>query len=47
MLDPVCPLDYRYGREEIKKIFGEEKRLQLLLDVEAALARAHSNIGNI
>jgi len=46
-MDPVCPLDYRYGRKEIKDIFGEEQRLQYLLDVEAALARAHAKIGNI
>jgi len=46
-MDPVCPLDYRYGREEIKEIFGEKRRLQFLLDVEAALARAHAKIGNI
>jgi adenylosuccinate lyase len=47
MDDPVCPLDYRYGRKEIKKLFGEERRLQYLLDVEAALARAHAKVGNI
>ncbi len=47
MDDPVCPLDYRYGRKELKEIFGETKRLQFLLDVEAALARAHSKVGNI
>ncbi len=47
MLDPVCPLDYRYGRKEIKNIFGEEHRLQYLLNVEAALARAHAKVGNI
>jgi adenylosuccinate lyase len=47
MDDPVCPLDYRYGRKELKEIFGETKRLQYLLDVEAALARAHAKIGNI
>ena len=46
-MDPICPLDYRYGRKEIKDIFGEEKRLQYLLDVEAALARAHAKMGNI
>ncbi|RLF40903.1 MAG: adenylosuccinate lyase [Thermoplasmata archaeon] len=46
-MDPVCPLDYRYGRVELKEIFGEEKRLQYLLDVEAALARAHAKVGNI
>ena len=46
-MDPVCPLDYRYGREEIKNIFAEKQRLQFLLDVEAALARAHAKIGRI
>lgn len=47
MDDPVCPLDYRYGRKELKDLFGETKRLQYLLDVEAALARAHARVGNI
>lgn len=47
MDDPVCPLDYRYGREELRNIFGEKCRLQYLLDVEAALARAHAKVGNI
>ena len=47
MDDPVCPLDYRYGRKELLEIFGEKKRLQYLLDVEAALARAHAKLGNI
>ena len=47
MDDPVCPLDYRYGRKELKDIFGETRRLQYLLDVEAALARAHAKVGNI
>jgi adenylosuccinate lyase len=47
MNDPVCPIDYRYGRKELKEIFGETRRLQYLLDVEAALACAHAKIGNI
>jgi len=47
MDDPVCPLDYRYGRKAQIQIFGEKKRLQYLLDVEAALARAHAKVGNI
>ncbi len=47
MNNPVCPIDYRYGRKELKEIFGETRRLQYLLDVEAALARAHAKIGNI
>lgn len=44
---PVCPLDFRYGRPEMKAIFDEENRLQRLLDVEAALAMAHAKVGNI
>jgi len=47
MENAVCPLDFRYGRKEIKEIFGEERRLQFLLDVEAALARAHAKVGTI
>jgi len=43
----VCPLDFRYGRKEIKKVFGETSKLQYLLDVESALARAHAVVGNI
>ncbi len=47
MENPVCPLDFRYGRKEIKDVFGETSKLQYLLDVEAALARAHAVVGNI
>lgn len=43
----VCPIDFRYGRKEIKDIFSEKNKLQYLLDVEAALAQAHAKIGNI
>ena len=43
----VCPLDFRYGRDEMKAIFSEEARLQALLDVEAALAKAHAAVGNV
>ena len=43
----VCPLDYRYGRIEMLSIFSEESRLEHLLHVEAALARAHSKLGTI
>jgi adenylosuccinate lyase len=45
--DPICPLDYRYGRKELKEIFGEKRRLEYLLEVEAALAHAHAKLGNI
>jgi adenylosuccinate lyase len=47
MENPVCPLDFRYGRKAIKEVFGETSKLQYLLDVEAALARAHAAVGNI
>jgi adenylosuccinate lyase len=43
----VCPLDFRYGRDHIKKLFSEEGRLRHQLLVEAALARAHASLGTI
>ena len=42
-----CPLDFRYGRPEMKAIFSEEGKLQRLLAVEASLARAHAYVGNV
>ena len=47
MDNAICPIDFRYGRNEIKDIFSEKSKLQYLLDVEAALARAHAEVGNI
>ncbi len=38
----LCPIDFRYGRPKMKAIFEEDSRLQRLLDVEAALARAEA-----
>lgn len=46
-MNNVCPLDFRYGRKEVKEIFSEEARLSHQLEVEAALARAHAKFGNI
>ncbi|RLF49532.1 MAG: adenylosuccinate lyase [Thermoplasmata archaeon] len=43
----VCPLDYRYGREVMRRIFSEEGRIERMLRVEAALAIAHARVGNI
>lgn len=43
----ICPLDFRYGRQEIKEIFSEERRLAYWLKVEAVLAEAHAYVGNI
>lgn len=47
MSDFVCPLDYRYGRPEMKAIFSEESRVCYQMKVEAALARAHATLGEI
>ncbi|MBU2560397.1 adenylosuccinate lyase [archaeon] len=43
----IHPIDFRYGSAEMKSIFEQESRLQKFLDVEAALARAHADVGNI
>jgi adenylosuccinate lyase len=43
----LCPLDYRYGRKDMKEIWYEESRLQFQMDVEAALARAHASLGTV
>ncbi|HOO04247.1 MAG TPA: adenylosuccinate lyase [Methanomassiliicoccales archaeon] len=43
----TCPLDFRYGRKEMKAIFSEDHRIDLQLKVEAALARAHAKVGTI
>lgn len=45
---PVLPIDTgRYGTPEMRRIFEEENRVQKLLDVEAALAWAHAEVGAI
>ncbi len=45
---PILPIETgRYGTPEMLKIFEEETRVQKLLDVEAALAWAHAEVGNI
>ncbi|MDI6655520.1 MAG: adenylosuccinate lyase, partial [Candidatus Hydrothermarchaeota archaeon] len=43
----IHPIEYRYGSKEMKAVFEEQNKLQKLLDVEAALARAHARVGNI
>jgi len=45
---PILPIDTgRYGTPEMLRIFEEENYIQKLLDVEAALAWAHAQVGNI
>lgn len=43
---PAC-LDTLYGSAEMQRIFSDENRLQKMLDVEAALARATAAVGLI
>jgi len=44
----ILPIDAgRYGSEEMRRIFTEESRLQRMLDVEAALAKASAKYGLI
>ncbi|MEM3493508.1 MAG: adenylosuccinate lyase [Thermoplasmata archaeon] len=43
----ICPIDYRYGREEMKRIFEENSRLEYMLRVEGALSLVHAEFGNI
>jgi adenylosuccinate lyase len=45
---PILPIDTkRYGTKEMREIFEEENKLQRMLEVEAALAWAHAEVGNI
>jgi len=44
----TLPIDTgRYGTPEMLRVFEEETRLQKMLDVEAALAWAHAEVGDI
>ncbi|HUY00953.1 MAG TPA: adenylosuccinate lyase [Candidatus Deferrimicrobium sp.] len=44
---PIHPIEYRYFNKEMRDLFTEEAKLQNWLDVEAALAKAHAEVGNI
>jgi adenylosuccinate lyase len=45
---PILPIDTgRYGSPEIRNVFEEETRFQRMLDVEAALAWARAQVGDI
>jgi adenylosuccinate lyase len=41
----ICPIDFRYGRPEVRAIFSREARLDRCLRVEAALAKAQAKLG--
>jgi adenylosuccinate lyase len=42
-----CPLEFRYGRDEVRGIFSRASRLRRALRVEAALALAEAELGLI
>ena len=45
---PILPIDTgRYGTPEMRRVFEEEYRVQKMLNVEAALAWAHAEVGDI
>lgn len=45
---PILPIDTgRYGSPEARRVFEEENRFQKMLDVEAALAWARAQVGDI
>lgn len=43
----IHPIEYRYGSVEMKSVWSEEARLQKMLAVEAALAKAEAGAGYI
>lgn len=43
----IHPIEYRYGTEEMKFVWSEANRLDKLMMVEAALAKAEADIGLI
>jgi len=46
-MEPVCPLDHRYGRKEMKEAMSHAARVARCLEVEAALARAQASLGMV
>ena len=43
----IHPIEYRYGTDEMKFVWSEANRLEKIMKVEAALARAEADIGMI
>ncbi len=43
----ISPIDYRYGREQVKSIFSQEVRLKFMLQVELAVLEARTEFGLI
>ncbi|MFZ0830501.1 MAG: adenylosuccinate lyase [Thermoplasmata archaeon] len=45
--DLFCPLEFRYGRPEVRALFSRELRLRRALKIEAALAESQAELGII
>lgn len=43
----IHPIEFRYGTEEMKRVFGEEHRFRSIIKAEVALARAEGAVGMI
>lgn len=43
----IHPIEFRYGTEEMKRVFGEEHRFRSIINVEIALAKAEGVVGMI
>ena len=43
----IHPIDYRYGTDEMRRVWSEENKLRRMLDVEIALARAEEATGDV
>ncbi|MCQ6962085.1 adenylosuccinate lyase [Methanolobus chelungpuianus] len=43
----IHPIEYRYGTDEMKHVWSEANRLEKIMQVEAALAKAEADIGLI
>jgi adenylosuccinate lyase len=45
--DLLCPVEFRYGRDEVRSLFSRRTRLERALAVEAALAASEAELGRI
>ncbi|HEY0196076.1 MAG TPA: adenylosuccinate lyase, partial [Methanobacterium sp.] len=43
----IHPIEFRYGTEEMRKVWDNENKLQKMLEIEVALAEAEASIGLI
>ncbi|MFP4655272.1 MAG: adenylosuccinate lyase [Methanohalobium sp.] len=43
----IHPIEYRYGTDEMKYVWSEKNRLQKIMNVEVALAKAEADVGLI